>query len=120
MQAVQPTWFFYRSQFGAEDWKVIESGSIAKTIQRDEKGNLLWEEDYYYSGKTYTDANGGRGWEHIAVRYDYVSKKIKIRYDGIAPGLRDKFPIWDMKTTNERKLEKLDETLKEWGLSRNK
>jgi hypothetical protein len=118
MRAVQTNWYFYGAQFGADDWKETESGDPAKRIQRNEAGNPIWEEDFYYSGKTYTDANGGTHWEHIAVRYDYSSKQLDISYAGITPGLRDTFPLGDKKTTNERKLGKLDETLKAWGLSR--
>jgi hypothetical protein len=120
MREVKPTWYFYRAQFKAEDWKETVSGDIAKTIQRDKRGNPLWEEDFYYSGKTYADANGTRCWEHITVRYDYGTKKLEMFYMGNTPGLSDKFPLGNYKATNERKLETLDETLKAWGLSRNK
>jgi hypothetical protein len=119
MRAVQTNWFFYGAQFGADDWKETESGYQAKRIQRDKNGNPLWEEDFYYSGKTYVDANGGTCWEHITARYDYSSKKLEMFYMGITPGLSDRFPLGDYKASNERKLEKLDETLKAWGLSRN-
>jgi hypothetical protein len=120
MRAVQTNWYFYGAQFGADDWKETESGDPAKRIQRNEAGNPIWEEDFYYSGKTYADANGTRCWEHITVRYDYGTKKLEMFYMGNTPGLSDKFPLGNFKATNDRKLETLDETLKAWGLSRNK
>lgn len=119
LRTVKPTWHLYRVEFGAEDWKVKQNGSLAKRIQRDSKGNPLWEEDYYQSGKTYTTENGGRDWESITVHYDYGSGTLEVHYIGEDPAIHAAFDDLKSKaSTPAKKLSVVDDTLKAWGLSR--
>ena len=116
---VKPTWHLYRVQFRAEDWKVKQNDFLAKRIQRDSKGNPLWEEDYYYSGKTYPTENGGQYWESITVHYDYGTGMLEVHYIGEDAAISEAFEDLKSKaSTPAEKLSVVDATLTAWGLSR--
>lgn len=50
-------------------------------VQRDSRGALLWEQDYYYSGLSYATPKG-TDWECLAVNYDYATKRASLDYVG--------------------------------------
>jgi len=42
---------------------------------------ILWEEDYYYSGVTYSNYDGTH-WESVTIHYDYPQKMYFVHYLG--------------------------------------
>ncbi len=120
LRTVMPTWHLYRVEFGAEDWKLQASDKWgAKRIQHDSKGNPQWEEDYYYSGKTYKTENGGQDWERITVHYDYGPGILDVHYIGENSAIRAAFESLKSKASSPtEKFLVVDETLKAWGMSR--
>ena len=120
VRTIKAEWYLYRIQFGHEDWKLSSHDRwLAKRVQRDSKEKLLWEEDYYHSGKTFKTANNGTGWESITIHYDYRSQTLEVHYIGKNPALIKAFEMLKGKaSTQTEKLSVVDTTLKEWGLSR--
>jgi len=74
-------WVLYRSLDDQEDWKMSRTGFLAKSVFKDESGAIRSEEDYYYSGRQYTDFEG-HGWERITVHFDFVTKEVTLSYTG--------------------------------------
>jgi hypothetical protein len=114
---IETNWFLYRREFGAEDWKeTSESKFPRKRIQRDKENILHWEEDYYYSGRTYITENGGISHESITMHYDYRTLQMSIHYIGPDAVLRNEFSQANLPQADEQKrLLLLNSTLSTWG-----
>lgn len=111
-------WCLYRAEFGEEDWKVASSdGWIAKKIHRDSDGKLVWEEDYYYSGRTFVSPKG-QDWEMLTVHYDYGSSAITASYIGPNPAITSLFDRHGSGATNAQKVLDIEQILKTWGIPR--
>ena len=120
IRQIKPTWVLDRREFNAEDWKPNASpGPACKRVQRAKDSNrILWEEDYYYSGGTYTDADG-TGWEHVAIHYDYPSGEFQLHYLGTNAALHALAEPFRTGTTNSAAVTKAaDAVLKSIGLPR--
>ena len=74
-------WILYKSTATEEHWVVREGSPSGKTILKDTLGNILKEEDHYYSGARFTSAHD-YGWEFISALYDYRIKQISLSYSG--------------------------------------
>lgn len=86
LNPIGANWQLQRDEFSEQDWKARGTdSSISKKVKRDSKGNLLWEEDYYYSGKTFTTFKGETVLEQLTVYYDYRTSLYKIGYIGASP-----------------------------------
>ncbi len=82
LRTIEPSWHLYRTEFNAEDWKLsVSSRELAKRVQYDAQGKVIWEEDYYYSGREYHDSDG-TGWEHLVLHYDYATAIFMLHYLG--------------------------------------
>lgn len=82
IRLIKPTWVLGHAEFGAEDWFLnTNRSSYGKRVQRDSKGQLIWEEDYYHSGKTYHTFDG-TGWERVVIHYDYRNGLYFLHYLG--------------------------------------
>ena len=118
LRLIKPDWVFYREEFGAQDWKYGEPGFTAKRVQRDSKGGLVWEEDYYYSGKKF-EIDEGTTWEMLVLRFDYKSQVVEFNYIGTDQAIVEAIANLNKSGgTNAEKASAADAILKRWGLSR--
>lgn len=118
LRVIAPTWCLYRAEFGEEDWKTTSSGaSIDKKVHRDKSGKLLWQEDYYFSGKTFVTAKG-QDWEMLVVHYDYGSGSFTVNYIGQDPAVAGIVAKLIPTSSASEKLLAADNILKKWGKSR--
>ena|SRR2546429_7656519 len=118
LRQVKTIWYLYRTEFGAEDWKLKESDNWgSKRIQRDSSGKLLWEEDYYYSGKTFM-TDKGQDWEMLTVHFDYGSGAFAVSYVGQDTTMAALLNKVAAHSTATEKLAVADEILKKWGMTR--
>lgn len=86
IRPIKKTWLFCYRQFSEETWK--DGEFLCKKVARSGVGTaILWEEDYYYSGSTYIDINGGKNWESLTVGYNYGSRQFYLGYVGVSPTL---------------------------------
>jgi len=77
IRQIQNSWTYYGTEFGAEDWVGAEGGY--KRVQRDpHTGELLWEEAYYYSGRSFVTNKGNHPVEMLTVHYDYLRKRFSV------------------------------------------
>jgi hypothetical protein len=120
VRTVKTNWYFYSAEFGEENWKIISSdGWQSKKIHRDANGKLIWEEDYYYTGKTFFTFKGQEVWESLNIHYDYGAVAFEINYSGQDTGILDAVKkLEEPPTTTQEKLSTADEILKRWGMSR--
>jgi hypothetical protein len=81
LRLIGPDLVLYRSRPTQEDWQRAKSGFPAKAVFKNLTGQVLSEEDYYYSGAQFTDREG-HGWERITVHYDYGIKEVVLSYTG--------------------------------------
>src|SRR4051794_17744355 len=81
LRLVQSTWYLYSTQFSEETWKIKEDGYEGKRIHRDMENKAVWEEDYYYTGKTFLfPPKNMTDWEMLTIHYDYPSKVFTVTY----------------------------------------
>jgi hypothetical protein len=119
LRLVKTNWFLYNVEFGEENWKIDPAGYEAKKIHRNANGTIVWEEDYYYSGRTFLfPPDKGTDWERVTVHYDYTKSLLTVSYVGLDPSVTrlfgDSGPIAQM--TNNMSV--ADEILKKWGFPR--
>jgi len=120
LRLVKTNWFLYSTQFNEESWKINSADEYeAKKIHRDPNGTVIWEEDYYYSGRTFLfPPDKGTDWENVTVNYDYTKHLLTVSYVGVDPSITRLFggsgPIIQM--TNNMSI--ADEILKKWGISK--
>jgi len=81
LKVIGQDWILYRADNGQEDWKIRKDGFPAKVVFKDSQRRVLADEDYYYSGNEFYDAEG-HGWERVTVHYDYPSKQVYVAYTG--------------------------------------
>ena len=120
LRLIKPDWFLYRVEFGSEDWKVSKSArNLCKRVQYDPKTRATqWEEDYYYSGRTYSDVDG-TGWEHVVIHYEYRSGIYHLYYLGTNSSLATVAESLNLGTTNGQVMSRIaDDLLQAMGLTR--
>lgn len=119
IRTIKSTWFFYGQRFHADDWKLNQSGPLCKRVQYDEKDrNMLWEEDYYYSGKKFSHLDG-IAWERIVIHYDYIKKVFYVHYSGTNSTIKEKFSSYRDGISDINNIaDTIDSILKNWDLSR--
>lgn len=125
IRRIKDNWTFYGRQFSTEKWS-NNSKNLCKIVMRAQDGNeVLWEEDYYYSGATYVDPNnGGTVWEFLTIHYDYCAERFYIGYTGINPAIMSLLKKLEntshglMGETNESTIFAADSVLEKWGLKR--
>jgi hypothetical protein len=83
LRQIQQNWKFSRDQYGSVDWKVPDSHDGGKRVHRGENGaeDILWEEDYYYSGRKFKHFKGTID-EKLTVHYEYPTRTISLSYWG--------------------------------------
>jgi len=117
LRLLKTNWIAYRVEDGEEDWKMTPSEDwLAKKTHRDSNGKLVWEEDYYYSRRTFTTEKGVN-WEMLSVQYDYQKDAIAVFYvgrDSAVESLVDRIGI----AVPSDKLKLVDDIVKRWGISR--
>jgi len=118
LRLVKPTWHLYRVEFGAEDYKENLQGNLIKRVQRDPKGALAWEEDYYFSGKTFTTFKGQVISEQLTVHCDYGNAMLEVNYIGEDPTVVELLEKVKNTPSANEKLSIADQILKKWGTSR--
>jgi hypothetical protein len=94
VRQIKDDWVFYIRNFGEEVWKDGEGGS-KKVCYDDYSGKhgtsrsheysydydrILWEEDYYYTGRTFPsfDTDAGTTYERLTVHYDYRTRRFTV------------------------------------------
>jgi hypothetical protein len=124
LREIQEDWTFYGKQFNADSWKKNGAIGECKKVQRGVRGKMiLWEEDYYYSGATYTDIDG-TGWEFLTIHYDYRTDQLCVAYVGIntkSESLVSSLPPLlngHAGATKDQTFAVADAILKQWGTSR--
>jgi len=115
-----PDWYLYSVEFDEENWKKTSAGDYeAKKLHRDPDGRLVWEEDYYYSGRSYIEPNNGvRVWEMLTINYDYTSSSLAVEYGDDDPTIQSLIDKLSAGSTMKEKLSIADQILTKWGLSR--
>lgn len=82
LRMVEENWVLYRSNKDVDDWKSSPTdGHLAKRVFKTDHGGIRKEEDYYYSGKQFTDREGIWA-EFVTVNYDYSLKSLRALYVG--------------------------------------
>ena len=119
LRQIHTNWFRYRSEFGAEDWKIASSDRwLAKRIQRDTAtGKTIWEEDYYYTGRTFVTPEGQQ-WEEITVHYEYGPRKLLVSYVGQDAATTSAVEGANSLPTLTEKLSAVERVLEKWGIPR--
>jgi len=119
LRQIHSNWHLYRTEFGAEDWKLKPTDRyLAKRVQRDAAGNLKWEEDYYYSGATFITPKG-QNWEMLTIHFDYTTQTVDLAYIGQDSAISDVIKKQNGANTElEERLATADQILKKWGHSR--
>ena len=74
-------WVLYKSDASEEQWVIRKGSPSGKTVIKDPLGNVIKEEDHYYSGARFTSQHD-YGWEFISAMYDYRTKQIALGYSG--------------------------------------
>ena len=128
IREIKDDWEFYTHQFNTDIWKLNDS--ICKTVAlSDDSVKILWEEDIYCSGRTWTDYHGKQS-EYMGLIYHYSDKAFYIYYTGNNPDLKaliDKLEgvNWGIPghygykaETNEKTMETADKILSTLGLKR--
>ena len=88
-----------------------------KKVHRDKSGKPDWEQDYYFSGKTFVTAKG-QDWEMLAVHYDFGFGSFTVNYVGQDPATAAMVAKLSPATSASEKLLTADNILKKWGKSR--
>lgn len=121
IREIKNEWEFYVHQFGFDKWRDNYECKVVKL--NEELDRILWEQDYYYTGVTWTDYEGTH-WEFLTITYEYTSKLFSIYYIGqqtklnsLQEGL-ERIEYGFKSDTNEDTLKIADEMLKELGLTR--
>jgi hypothetical protein len=119
LRQIHENWFQYRTEFGAEDWKIAASDRwLAKKIQRDTAtGKPLWEEDYYYTGRAFVTPEGQQ-WEEFTVHYDYGPHKLVVSYVGPDVATTSAVERANSLPTLAEKLSAVERVLEKWGIPR--
>ena len=120
LRLVKTNWFLYSRQFGEENWKLDASAkSWAKKIHLKDNDNVLWEEDYYYSGKTFLfPPDKGETGEMLVIHYDYGPSLLEVNYVGQDPDILALMKGISPGSTLSNKLSVADEILKKWNIPR--
>jgi hypothetical protein len=69
--------------FFGENWRPGEKRGTAKAVCYTESRELLWEEDYYYSGRNFPSyiEDEGTVFEGVTVHYDYQNDWYYVSYN---------------------------------------
>lgn len=119
LQVVGTNWFLYSSEFGEENWKIDPKGYLAKKIHRDSQNTIQWEEDHYYSGKSFrANPDDPTEWEMLTLHYEYATGILDLRYVGQDVSIITLVTKSAAAPTLSDKLKIADEILKKWGMSR--
>ena len=136
IRQIKKDWVFYGRQFRAEDWK-DSTGRTFKRVQHNHTyETILWEQDYYYSGRTIPsqDRDSGPLLEMLTITFNYKSNRFYVvvttdsdAIKGMEQYLEENTPATPeggevlpgfTGKTNEETLEVVDKILKMWGLQR--
>ncbi len=139
VREIKDTWSFYGRRSDAEDW-LLEGANAkpAKRVQYDkEYKNILWEQDYYYSGRMIPsiDGEGGPTEEMLTVTYSYACEHFTFvaKTDNPAVQSLEDHICWNVQPslpkcacqksgfraqTNEETLKVVDKILEIWGIDR--
>ena len=127
IRTINKDWHYCGMSYREQTWSSGNHGE--KKVARDAKGNILWEQDYYYSGRTFTspDPDAGTCSEMLSLCYDYSIQKF---YIGIVTGEKSteaaiesleqlpSAPFGYAGTNNLATLTVADEILESWKMSR--
>ena len=120
VRSVKTTWSQLRSQHGCERW-ADGKGILCKVAKLTSMGALEWEEDYYQSGKTFTDPDGTFP-EMLTVHFNYTTRSVAIFYRGTNQAINrmampfEKYDGDPSDATNA--LLAADSVLATWGMTR--
>ena len=118
LRLISPTWNLYRVAFSEEDWKASQAGDIVKKVHRDSIGKVVWEEDYYYTGRSFFTEKG-QSWEFLAVYYDYTNAFLDVKYVGQDRSITEALDTLRTKLAPmQEKLSVADQILEKWGIRR--
>lgn len=117
LRQIKASWKFYKAERNEEVWTSTAGGEEVKRLHRSDKGLLEWEEDYYYSGRTFSTIDGVN-WENMVLHFDYLTGQFKLYYVGQSPAVETLMSQLPGSSTNQQTLSIADQILKLWGLSR--
>ncbi len=127
IREVKPEWEYDgRSKWNEQKWGAPGGGLRKIATRDDETDKIVWEQDYYLSGKSFPDPEGGTLSETLTVRYDYRSSMVALAYSGEDPAaekliatltLREPHSHFDRGKTNAETLAIAIEILKMWNQS---
>lgn len=129
-------WFFYGTRTfddkREEVWKTSRDGYECKKVAYYRTGAILWEEDYYYTGKTFmpgVDPDAGHAHEMLVIHYEYGTRNMEVTYIGQDAAVRtlfgqtrpgdvasskDVLPLFDVNAQKAL----ADKVLAMWGMTR--
>ncbi|MBE0535684.1 MAG: hypothetical protein IH624_08435 [Phycisphaerae bacterium] len=122
IREVKDDWEFCGHRFGEDTWK-YGAFECKKVKLNEELDRILWEQDYYYTGVTWTDIDGTNR-EFLAITYDYNEGVFFVVYNGQQAkldALQNRLAstyYGFMAETNEETLRIADEMLAAIGKSR--
>jgi hypothetical protein len=117
LRLIGPGWKLYSAQFDEENWEAANNGSTAKKLNRNTNGTIVWEEDYYYSGRNFFTRKG-ENWEFLAIHYDYQRTLLEVKYVGPDTNIVSALQSLGSGAAFAQKVGIADSILKKWGMSR--
>ena len=120
IREIKNHWYFYGRDFNAETWKPNnKSDYLCKKVQFLQGKKIKWEEDYYYTGKTFKTIDG-TSWEKLTIGYDYPPKnRIYLYYTGRNSKFEKLVEPFNEGTSNFKEAFRIADTvLKSFGMSR--
>lgn len=117
LRQIKTNWTLYKSERNEEVWTSRTGGEEVKRLHRSTTGLLEWEEDYYYSGRTFSTIDGVDQ-EKAVLHFDYLTGRHELYYVGQSPSVETLMSQLSVSSSNQQTLGVADQILKLWGLSR--
>ena len=120
IRTIKETWTQLRSRADAEVW-ADDRGEPCKVVQKTPGGALEWEEDYYLSGRHFTNHDGTFP-EMLTIHYKHTDRSVAVFYHGpdssINIMVRPFQKYHDAPTNAVNAFKTADAVLAKWGIPR--
>lgn len=83
LREIESSWYSYKIDSGEEVWKLDSNAPFElKRLFRSEPGKIVWEQDYYHTGRKFFINGSDQTWEFLAVYFDYNAGQMRVDYVG--------------------------------------